>query len=83
MDMTEKIIDVDIVDNTLLPGQKNTDNTLKTDDPGEAKASPWQKMDIEEIPFFTRYAHLLPTAKSPAPESKEDKLSSSEEIVDK
>ena len=37
----------------------------------------------EEIPFFTRFAHLVPTAKSLAPESKEDELSSSEEIVDK
>ena len=37
----------------------------------------------EEIPFFTKYAHLVPTAKSPAPESKEDELSSSSEFVDK
>ena len=29
------------------------------------------------------YAHLVPTAKSPAPESKEDELSSSDEIVNK
>ena len=37
----------------------------------------------EEIPFFTRYALLMSTAKSPAPESKEDKLSSSNKVVDK
>ena len=37
----------------------------------------------EEIPFFTKYAHLVPTAKSSAPESKEDELSSSSEVVDK
>ena len=36
----------------------------------------------EEIPFFTRYTHLVPTAKSLAPESKEDELSSSSEVVD-
>ena len=84
VDTTEKVIDIDIIDNTLLLGQRNTDNRLTTDDPGEAKAFPQQEMDIEEdIPFFTRYAHLVPTAKSPAPESEEDELSSSEEIVDK
>ena len=84
MDMTEKVIDLDIVDNALLPSQKNTDNRLTTEDPGEAKASPWQETDNEEeIPFFTRYAHLVPTAKSLAPESDEDELSSSEEFVDK
>ena len=39
--------------------------------------------DEEEIPFFTRYAHLVPTAKFPAPKSEEDELSSSSEVVDK
>ena len=53
-------------------------------DPGEAKASPQQTMDNEEeIPFFMRYAHLVPTAKSPDPESEEDELSSSKEVVNK
>ena len=37
----------------------------------------------EEIPFFTRYTHLVPTAKSPAPESEEDELSPSDEVVNK
>ena len=37
----------------------------------------------EETPFFTTYAHLVPTAKSLAPESNEDELSLPEEIVDK
>ena len=37
----------------------------------------------EEIPFFTKYAPLVPTAKSLAPESEEDELSSFSEIVDK
>ena len=51
---------------------------------GEAKASSQQTMDNEEeIPFFTRYTHLVPTAKSPAPESVEDELSSSSKVVDK
>ena len=40
VDMTGEVIDLDIVDNTLLPGQRNTDNRLTTDDPGEVKASP-------------------------------------------
>ena len=53
MDTTEKVVDLDIVDNTLLPGQRNTDNGLTMDDPGEVKASPPQEMDNEEeIPFF-------------------------------
>ena len=52
------------------------------DDPGEVKASPLQTTENEEeTPFFTTYAHLVPTAKSLAPESKEDELSSSDEIV--
>ena len=37
----------------------------------------------EETPFFTRYAHLVPTAKSLAPESEEDELISSDEVVNK
>ena len=83
-DMTEKVIDLDIVDSTLLTSQRNTDNRPTTDDPGEAKASPQQTMDIEEeIPFFTKYAHLVPTAKSLAPESEEDELNSSSEVVNK
>ena len=54
------------------------------DDPGEAKASPRQTTDNEEeTSFFTMYAHLVPTAKSPAPESEEDELSSSDEVVNK
>ena len=37
----------------------------------------------EGTPFFTKYAHLVPTAKSPAPESEGDELSSSDEAVNK
>ena len=37
----------------------------------------------ERTPFFTKYAHLVPTAKSLAPESEEDELSSSDEVVNK
>ena len=82
IDMTEIVIDLDIVDSTLLPSQRNTDNRLSTDDPGEVKASPQQTTENEEeIPFFTRYAHLVPTEKSPAPESEEDELSPSSEFV--
>ena len=52
IDMTEKVVDLDIVDSTLLLSQRNTDNRLTTDDPGEAKASPRQRIDNEEeIPF--------------------------------
>ena len=84
IDTTEKVMELDIVDNTLLVSQRNTDNRLTMDDQGEAKASPRQTTDNEEeISFFTRYAHLVPTARSPAPESKEDELSSSSEVVDK
>ena len=54
------------------------------DGSGEAKASPRQMTDNEEgSPFFTKYTHLVPTAKSPAPESEEDELSSSDEAVNK
>ena len=40
IDMTEKVIDLDIVDSTLLPSERNTDNRPTMDDPGEAKATP-------------------------------------------
>ena len=84
IDTTEKVVDLDIVDSTLLPSQRNTNNRLTTDDPGEVKASPQQIMDNEEeIHFFMRYTHLVPTAKSLAPESEEDELSSSSEVVDR
>ena len=84
IDTTEKVVELDIVDSTLLPSQRNTDNRLTMDDPGEVKASPQQTMDNEEeIPFFMRCAHLVPTAKSLAPESKEDKLSLPSEVVNK
>ena len=54
------------------------------DNPGEAKASPQQTMDNEEeAPFFTMYAHVVPTARSLDPESEEDELSLSSEVVDK
>ena len=64
VETTEKVID-DVLDSMLLPSQRNTDNRLTMENPGEVKASPQQTMDNEEeIPFFTRYAHLVPTAKS-------------------
>ena len=63
VDTTEKVVELDIVDNTLLASQRNTDNRLTMDNPGEPKTSPRQTMDNEEdIPFFTRYTHLVPTA---------------------
>ena len=33
VDTTEKVVDLDIVDNTLLPSQRNTDHRPTTDDP--------------------------------------------------
>ena len=38
--MTERVVELEVVDNVLLPYQRNTDKELTTDDPGEAKASP-------------------------------------------
>ena len=84
IDTTERVVDLEVVDNVLLPRQRNTNKELTTDIPGEAKASPRQVMDNEEeTPFFMRYTHLVPMAKSPAPESEEDELSSSDEVVNK
>ena len=40
MDVTEKVMDPEIVDSTLLPSQRNIDMGLTMDDPGETKASP-------------------------------------------
>ena len=84
VDATERVVELEVVNNVLLPCQRNTDKELTTDNPGEAKASPQQTMDNEEeTPFFMRYAHLVPTAKSLAPESEEDELSSSNKVVNK
>ena len=84
VDVTERVVELEVVYNVLLPCQRNTDKEPTTDDPGEAKASPRQMTDNEEeTPLFTTYAHLVPTAKSPAPESEEDELSSSDEVVNK
>ena len=70
VDTTERVIELEVVNNVLLPHQRNTDKEPITDDPGETKASPQQMTDNEEgTPFFTTYTHLVPTAKSPAPES--------------
>ena len=84
VDTTERVVELEVVNNELLPRQRNTDKELTMDSSGEAKASPRQMTDNEEgTPFFTKYAHLVPTAKSPAPESEEDELSSSDEAVNK
>ena len=40
IDTTEKVMELDIIDNTLLASQRNTDNRPTTDDPGEPKTSP-------------------------------------------
>ena len=40
VDTTEKVVELDIVDNTLLVSHRNTDNRPTMDDLGEAKASP-------------------------------------------
>ena len=40
VDMTERVVDLEVVDNVLLPCQRNTDKEPTTDDLGEAKASP-------------------------------------------
>ena len=62
IDVTERVIELDVVNNVLLPCQRNTDKEPTTDGPGEAKASPRQTADNEEgTPFFTTYAHLVPT----------------------
>ena len=59
VDVTERVIELEVVNNILLPRQRNTDKEPTTDGPGEAKASPRQTMDNEEgTPFFTMYAHL-------------------------
>ena len=84
MDVTEKVMDSEIVDSTLLLSQRNTDVRPETDNPGEVKASPQQETDNgKEESFMLKYTHLIPMAKSLDPESDEDELSSSEEIFDK
>ena len=40
VDATERVVELEVVNNVLLPCQRNTDKEPTTDDPGEAKASP-------------------------------------------
>ena len=40
VDATERVVELEVVNNILLPRQRNTDKDPTTDDPGEAKASP-------------------------------------------
>ena len=58
VDMTEKVTDLDIVDSTLLPSQRNTDNRPTTDDLGEAKASPLQMMGNEDVVIHQMSAYM-------------------------
>ena len=39
-DATENVVELEVVNNVLLPCQRNTDKELTTDGSGEAKASP-------------------------------------------
>ena len=39
-DATEKVVELEVVNNVLLSCQRNTDNKLTTNGSGEAKASP-------------------------------------------
>ena len=40
VDTTERVVELEVVNNELLPCQRNTDKELTTDSSGEAKASP-------------------------------------------
>ena len=40
IDTTEKVVELAVVNNVLLPCQRNTDKEPTTDSSGEAKASP-------------------------------------------
>ena len=56
VDTTERVVELEVVNNELLPHQKNTDKEPTTDISGEAKASPRQMTDNEEgTPFFTKH----------------------------
>ena len=55
VDMTERVVELEVVNNELRPRQRNTDKEPTTDGSGEAKASPRQMTDNEEgTPFFTK-----------------------------
>ena len=54
-DATEKVVELEVVNNVLLPHQRNTDKEPTMDGSGEAKASPRQMTDNKEgTPFFTK-----------------------------
>ena len=40
VDATERVVELEVVNNALLSRQRNTDKEPTTDNPGEAKASP-------------------------------------------
>ena len=55
VDATERVVELEVVNNVLLPRQRNTDKEPTTDGPGEAKESPRQTTDNEEgTPFFAK-----------------------------
>ena len=45
VDATERVVELEVVNNELLPRQRNTDKELTTDGSGEVKASPRQMID--------------------------------------
>ena len=56
VDTTERVVELEVVNNELLPRQRNTDKEPTMDGSGEAKASPRQMTDNEEgTPFFTKH----------------------------
>ena len=46
VDMTERVIEFEVVNNVLLPRQRNADKEPTTDDTGEAKASPRDRKSV-------------------------------------
>ena len=40
VDTTERVVELEVVNNELLPHQRNTDKEPTKDDPGEVKGSP-------------------------------------------
>ena len=55
VDTTERVIELEVVNNELRPRQRNTDKEPTTDGSGEAKASPQRMTDNEEgTPIFTK-----------------------------
>ena len=58
VDATERVVELEVVNNVLLPRQRNTDKEPTTDGPGETKESPRQMTDTKKGHHSSQSMHI-------------------------